>query len=282
MNPVTRLRFTSFSPQRLKRRTDGWVGWVETQTPLKFMLAGLGSIGSNLLVYLNSLNVSDYILVDPDMFQLENVERHLLSFNEVGMKKVDAIGKYLIFNNPFLNIKKYAVSVSEVIRRHLLEINRMDFIFCAIGKDAIESYILKCLASGQITRPVVLFWVEPYLLGAHVLYIRPSTAFNLKSVETDGFYNFNIIAKETYQDSRNQLVLREAGCQSSYVPYGKEAITCFFAKVWPCLYELIKCPPQENLAYTYAGDLTLAIQLGLKTSDYSKKLTSRQLHKHTL
>lgn len=272
--PVTRLKFVEFNPQRFRMRTDGRAS--ETP-PLKFMLAGLGSIGSNLLFYLSKMNVSGYILVDPEIFVIENVNRHLLSFDDVGMNKVDAIAKYLISTNPFLNIKKYAASVVDAIHRHLSEINEMDFIFCAIGNDTIESYLLQYLANGQIKKPVLLFWVEPYLFGAHVLYLHPSMPFEPEILETGGFYNLNIIAKETYQDPLQQLSLREAGCQGSYAPYGKEAIAEFFAALVPDLFKLLKHPPSESRVFTYVGDLFLADKLEIKLSDFGKGLKPHQL-----
>ena len=91
--PVDRLTFKAFSPDRLKKRTDGI---LPTKKPYKFMIAGLGSIGSNLVPYLNALEVSDFKLVDPEKLQLENVNRHLLSFNDVGQAKVEGIMKYLL------------------------------------------------------------------------------------------------------------------------------------------------------------------------------------------
>lgn len=274
VEPVTRVRFTEFHPERLQARTNGQQHEVPAK---KIMLAGLGSIGSNLLFYLNSLEISKYVLVDPEILVLENINRHLLSFNEVGMKKVDAIARFINFNNPFVEIQKHAGSVIDLIQNRLSEINELDLIFCAIGKDPIESYILQRLAIGDIKKPVLLFWVEPYLLGAHVLYIRPNTTFALSDLEIDGFYKNNIIAKETYKDSNKKLVLREAGCQGSYMPYGKADILRFFTALAPNLFDIIENPPANNLAIIYAGDLSTATKLDLPISSFGKSFTSREI-----
>lgn len=277
--PVTRVTFTFFSYERIRKRTDGVLNQL---APWKFMVAGLGSIGSNLLFYLSTLEVSNFILVDPEILQLENINRHLLSFHEVGQNKVDAVGNYLTYNNPFLNIDKYPASVVNVIQRQLTAINEMDLIFCAIGKDAIESYVLQCLSEGKIIKPIVLLWVEPYLLGAHILYINPLSEFKLKDLEIEGYYQYNIISKETYSDPEKQLLLREAGCQGSYTPYGKEAIVRFFAAFIPELFSLIKNKPATNMRLTYAGDYSVAAPNGLKISEFGKQLIPNQLVKHTL
>jgi hypothetical protein len=279
VEPVTRVRFTEFHPDRLQTRTDGQKSSVLGK---KIMLAGLGSIGSNLLFYLSALEVSMYVLVDPEILALENINRHLLSFNEVGMKKVDAIGRYIKFNNPFAEIKKHASSIVDVIQHRLSEINELDLIFCAIGKDAIESYILQHLATNIIKKPVCLFWVEPYLLGAHVLYIRPDTNFALIDLEIEGFYKFNILANEAYNDTNNKLALREAGCQGSYMPYKQSEIVRFFASLTPYIYDIFENPPVNNLAITYVGDLDTATTLALPISNFANSLISRQIHTQTI
>jgi len=275
-HPVTRVLFKEFTAERLRKRTDG------TEKPIrsyKFMIAGLGSIGSNLLHYLSALEVSNYILVDFEVLQLENINRHLISYNDVGRTKVDAIARYLIFHNPFVSIKNYPFSVVNVLRNHLAEVNEMDVIFCAIGKDVIENYVLECLSNQTITRPVVLLWVEPFLLGAHALYINPGTSFSLKDLEADNFYIYNVIHQDSYDDPTNQLKLREAGCQGSYMPYGKEAITCFFSGLMPEIYKLIKNPSANNLAFTFTGELHRATALGVQLSAFASPLGEHQLIK---
>jgi hypothetical protein len=274
--PVTRVLLKEFTAERLRKRTDGIEKPVRSY---KFMVAGLGSIGSNLIHYLSALEVSNYMLVDPEVVQLENINRHLLSYNDVGRTKVDAIARYLIFHNPFVSIKNSPFSVVDVLRNHLAEVNEMDVIFCAIGKDAIENYVLECLSSQTITRPVVLLWVEPFLLGAHALYINPGTSFSLKDLEADNFYIYNVIHKDSYDDPANQLKLREAGCQGSYMPYGKEAITCFFSGLMPEIYKLIKTPSASNLAFTFTGELHTATSLGVKISAFASPLGEHQLIK---
>ncbi|WP_426327775.1 ThiF family adenylyltransferase [Pedobacter sp. R-06] len=276
---IARILFRYFSQSRLQKRTDG----VNVNKPAhKFLLAGLGSIGSHLLYYLSSLEVSDFVLCDPDILGLENVNRHLLSFHDVGKSKVDGLSRYLTYNNPFLNIDRHQGSIVDLIRKDPALVNAMDIIFCSIGKDAVESYILQCLNDGTITRPVMFFWVEPYLLGGHALYINPSTGFSLRDLEDDGFYRYNMISPETYKDPSRQTQLREAGCQGSYVPYGKASISLLFANLVPELYSIIENPPKENLVFSFAGDLSVATAQGFELSELGKQNKPNNLTINTL
>lgn len=276
---VIRIRFSEFHPDRLQARTAGKQKSLITK---KIMIAGLGSIGSNLLSCLCSLDISKYILVDPEILALENINRHLLSFNEVGMKKVDAIEKFIKSNNPFSQILKHDGSIVDLIQNRLSEINELDMIFCAIGKDAIEAYILQRLSMSDIQKPVLLFWVEPYILGAHILYIIPGTSFALTDIEVEGFYKYNVIAKETYKDPNKKLALRESGCQGSYMPYGKSEILLFFSLFTPHLMNIIETAPANNLAITYVGNLNTATELHIPISEFANSLKSNQIFIQTL
>ncbi|OJW77879.1 ThiF family adenylyltransferase [Spirosoma sp. 48-14] len=277
--PVTRLTFEYFSPERITKRTDGI---VLTKDSYKFVIAGLGSIGSNLIFYLSGLNISDVILVDPDILSIENVNRHLLSFNEVGDYKVNGIANFLTTNFPFIQVEKHAKSIISILEEDISSINEMDFLFLAIGKDAIEKYILQCLSEGKITIPIILFWIEPYLLGAHILYINPKTGFDLRDLEINGVYKYNIISDNTYRNPEQQLMLREAGCQGSYTPYGREAIMKFFASFLPILFTLIREKPENNIAWTYTGDYNLANSMNIEISDFGKDFDSNQLINHSI
>lgn len=276
--PLKRLRFKEFKPDRLQLRTDG----VKGSNGLKVLVAGLGSIGSNLLFHLNHFQLSDVFLIDPDELIIENINRHLLTFDFVDRTKVKAMSQYLRSKNPFLDIVERESSIVNIIENEIELVNKMDFIFCAIGKDSVEAYILEKLAQNEIVNPVIFLWVEPYLLGGHILYVNPGTGFKIEDLEIDSYFVKNVIHSSEYENPEKQLLLREAGCQGSYVPYGKESIAFFLASFLPELRILLKEKPQNNLAFTFIGNLELAKSQNIELSEFSKSYSSYQLIKSTL
>ena len=275
---VIRIKFEEFSSKRLTTRTSGIL--VEEQ-PYKFTIAGVGSIGSNLIQQLSLLNVSTFNLVDPEILALENINRHLLSYKDVGNYKVIAVEKYLLEHNPFINIRTFRSSIVEVLKKQIGYINESDFVFCVIGKDSVENYLLQSLSEGFITKPLIILWVEPYLLGGHLLYINPKTNFTLSQLEINSYYKYNIISQKAYLDKKNDIILREAGCQASYVPYSKQSINEFFSALVPQLYGILENKSTDNFALVYSGNLSIAEKLGIELSDYTNHVKNT-LNKYIL
>ena len=265
-HPVVRISLKSFSKGRIELRTDGR---LKEEAFTKFTIIGIGSIGSHLTYYLSALSVSSFDLIDPEVLALENVNRHLLSYADVGFYKVDVMKRFLVLHNPFLNINTHSYSIHTFIQKHLSSLNTSDFIFCVVGNNSIEDYLSDLLASNVIDKPTFFIWVEPFLIGGHILYVIPQTAFKFKDLEHDGFYKYNVISKQTYLDKRNSILLREAGCQGSYTPYGKEAILRFFSTVITEVYSTIQNPPRQSFALTFLGDKNIAQIAGIELSDYA-------------
>ncbi|HHB95294.1 MAG TPA: hypothetical protein ENK88_09160, partial [Campylobacterales bacterium] len=68
-------------------------------------VGGTGGIASEQLV---RGGVGNITLIDPDIFELTNINRqHFCTISTVGMKKVEAGKKRLLDVNPFANIKTF-------------------------------------------------------------------------------------------------------------------------------------------------------------------------------
>jgi len=74
-------------------------------------VGGTGGIASEQLV---RGGVKNLVLVDPDIFEMTNINRqHFCTISTIGMKKVEAGKKRLLDVNPFLNIKTYGDGINK-------------------------------------------------------------------------------------------------------------------------------------------------------------------------
>ena len=266
---VQRLKFDAFTKTRLQLRTDGH---LEKDQPLKIAIAGLGSVGSNLLHYILPLNINKLVLIDPDILTIENINRHLLGMDFVGTYKVDSIKKSLESNNPLLEIKGIKKSIVRLMINDMDMLNQCDYIFVAIGKTNIEEYLINALKENALQKPVFILWVEPYLCGAHCLLVQPGNCINLDDLYTDGLFNYNIISETEYKDTARQLNFREAGCQSSYLPYGQKKLTLFLASLIPEIYNIIERKERRNLRIMWKGNEQQQKELNLKLSKLGEEM----------
>lgn len=103
---------------------------------------GCGSIGSNLCTFLNAYNDVSFVLVDNDMFSVDNIGRHILGINDVFYSKVDAL------KNSFLSVKP-EMKIN-VCRKNMYDINPnivtdCNAVFLCTGNLSAEYYFVRQL-----------------------------------------------------------------------------------------------------------------------------------------
>lgn len=263
---VIRLQFDTYTKERLDKRTDG----ITSASQYAITVAGLGSIGSNLLPYLTPLGIDSLHLVDPEILTLANINRHLLGPDDIGESKVEGVRNYLLKSNPLTEIVAHQASIVHFIRSKSEILNQSNYLFIVVGKNAVENYVLQALHENQVTVPTFFIWIEPYLIGGHCLYIQPGHSLQYNDLYEDHLFKYNTVDASEYKNSDKQILLREAVCQGSYLPYGQKGITLFLASIVPYLYQLIDNKDNRNLAITWRGKSP--DDISLKLSHYGNQL----------
>ncbi len=268
-DPVDRIKFDQFTSERLLERSEGK---VSPDPKLKIGVAGLGSIGSNLLSYLLPLGVEKLLLVDPDILTLENTPRHLLGVDAIPQYKVNAIKTFLEDKNPLINITAIRKSIVKVVLNDPEAINECDYLFVAIGKTTIEEYLSNALKERKICNSLFILWVEPFLIGAHCIFLQPGHNISFKELFPNGFFKYNIISEAEYKDPLREFTFKEAGCQSTYVPYGMKSIILFLSALIPEIYSLIEKKSARNLYISWKGSDQLVKDMNINLSDFGKQI----------
>ena len=70
----------------------------------KITIVGCGSFGSALADMLVRAGAGSLTLIDPELLRIENIGRHILSSNEVGQPKAEALARRLLEINPDLRV----------------------------------------------------------------------------------------------------------------------------------------------------------------------------------
>ena len=73
----------------------------------KVLVAGCGSGGGMVALQLAMSGITEFVLVDDDVLEPENVIRHVCGLSYVGQKKVDALSDVLLDRNPDLKIERH-------------------------------------------------------------------------------------------------------------------------------------------------------------------------------
>ncbi|WP_338356916.1 E2/UBC family protein [Yeosuana marina] len=267
---INRIMPQIYTNKRLTKRSSGDIAQHLTK---KFVIAGVGSIGSNLIHYLNSIQDVEFKLIDTDSLELENIGRHYLGFNYLNWKKTKALKDFLTNSSPIQKVETREKSIVQVVNDESNFINESDFLFVAIGESNIEYWIANAMDKGLIVKPTFFIWVEPYLLGGHCIYINPKKNNYTTFFPKDELFKFNVIGN--YEN--DVLLLKEAGCQSNYTPYSSNNIQIFLGNIYPKISEIIDSEDIDSKSFTWIGDKNIAEKLNIELSEYSLNFESNTL-----
>lgn len=239
----------------------------------KLMVAGVGSVGSNLIPLLNSFNNPNLTLVDNDNLASENIKRHFLGFKDLGCNKAIAIKRFLNNKLPSQNVTAITNSFYDYYQNNFENILSNDYIFFCLGNINLDKWIINEIYSGKLKVPIFILWVEPYLLGGQLLYLHPSEAISANNLFSDIYkYKYSIIDPNEFENKRDLFTLKELGCQSSYSPYSSTHLAIFINSVFNKIFSIIDENSENSQIYSWVGDISIATDLSIKLrrSDFQK------------
>jgi molybdopterin/thiamine biosynthesis adenylyltransferase len=224
-------------------------------------IIGCGSIGSQIARSLVEIGIDKFLLIDQDTLTFENIARHICGASDVGKLKVEALKQLFTSHFPNCEITTYSEEIINLLLSYEIVLNRSDFSVVAIGHLPTELRLNQLLKQNVIDKPILYVWVEPYLAGAHAIWIDPNNQGCLECVfDQKHDYLQNVL------DMPGQYSKRESGCQSAFVPYGVLEVKRFTNDLLFFIHDILSGKFQNNMVFTWLGNLTEQRKNGRKVS----------------
>lgn len=260
-----------FSPQvytrdRIERRTGDSNDLERKAERYTILLAGLGSVGSNLVPFLAASGVTDFHLVDPDRLALHNIGRHLAGLSHVGIQKTAAMRLILLEKNPLLNVEVRDRRIIEVIQEDPEFVISCDYHFFCTGEINTETWIATNMVGSNWSCPSFFIWVEPFLAGGHCIFFDGHSKLDWEGLHDRGRYVHNVIHNAVLEATN--FAQQEKGCQISYLPFGYANLMKFLGAIYPRIDTLLKLGG-DNQAITWVGDLNYLREKGIRISSFA-------------
>lgn len=177
------------------------------------IIIGGGSIGSNLANYLQVAGVTNFIIIDPQMLEFENLGRHTGNFEQVIYNKANVIQQNLYNKFPLTKCK----TIRNNYIREMQENEKMffdsDLIIDTTGDATSHIGLLRWLKQSEYNNNIVLCGVEPFMTMGHIIVANKNNADYLI-----GRYDEQFLYKLRFLDK--PLSKKEAGCVPYYFEYG--------------------------------------------------------------
>lgn len=268
-----------YSSHRIAMRTAGM-----EMTEQKFMIAGLGSIGSNLTYFLSGWNNTNFTLIDIESLQVENIGRHLLGFHYIYQNKTDAVADYLYSIRPERVVQTYNTTFQNIIIDSNENLNSHTALFLCTGDIMTEKFVINALHNGHIKRPTFILWLEPFGIAGHLVYINPEQMpenFTLYSDEKSMLYKYNLLASTEYITHADQFIKKDAGCNGEYSLYSGNDVTLLLSALYPYINKLIQ-QPQQSKCYRWVGNINIAIEKNLTLTVEATSVRSGEIQEFPL
>ena len=210
-----------YQTRLFKRGGDGFgTAWK------KVCVIGCGSIGSFLIDALKYSGTEKFCLVDNEMVGYENIARHTAGYFGVTFPKTTILKYNLEQWNPNIVCDEYYEDAHDFLENNQDVINGCDILFVAVASATVEHHLNRIILDDKINVPVVLIWVEPFCIGGHAIVIRKKQNLYGTIFDDKDLSFVHTIVKDDHKYSQ-----REAGCQSSYIPYSAFYIQQFLYSI---------------------------------------------------
>lgn len=209
--PITVLRHTlEYMRERGGTSRNVWTKHVA--------ILGCGSVGSEVADALASSGVGRLTLVDPDTMSEDNVFRHALGRDKIGVPKVLALRDDLTRKYPGLDVQVAVLDAQEWLAK--ADRAAGDGFVVAVGIPTLERSLAGQLRGIGKAVPLVVTWLEPLDLGGHSLRLSTAGEGCLDCIYRDE-EGLDALIPQTAFLMPGQVVTRNlTGCSSIFVPYG--------------------------------------------------------------
>lgn len=239
----------------------------------KVAIIGCGSVGSYMAEALSEYGITSFVLVDNEKLSAENIARHYCGYEYLGTAKASAISSKLRKHNPNICVEVYNENGLSFIEDHLDVLNACDIIIVATASVPLEYRIVEIVNEQKVKSPIVLTWVEPLLAAGHALILnKPQDVFN-------ELFDDNFSFSQKVVANSSDYLMRESGCQSTFVPYAAFALKRYIYTFLDYLvYENIMKGKGGNYLITWCGNLVSVQKRGGRIASCWKNADNHSLH----
>ncbi|HBE8719200.1 TPA: ThiF family adenylyltransferase [Clostridioides difficile] len=246
---IKNVRVNQLGHKRIfNRGGDGTI-----QDNIKVSITGCGSIGSNLAKSLVDIGIKDLVLIDEDILTQDNIGRHYCGASYIRRYKSEAVKNELIRHYVDIKCTSINKNVFDVIKYDIDIFNSCNYNFIVVGNLPVERKFISLFNKEIINKPIILIWVEPYLIGGHAIIMQASQ--DIENVLFDEKFNF----KDRIIINGDDYINREAGCQSTFIPYSGFEVQYFITNIvdFININFLEKCK-QGNYLLSWSGRIDKA------------------------
>ncbi len=179
-------------------------GLLETSVleKCKIGVVGLGSGGSTVAMELAKAGVGNFVLIDFDRLELENVARHICGTGDLGRYKTKAVRDLLYGKNPYIDVQTAELDINQNLDQTKLLLKDCDLIIAGTDNDRSRFNLNSIALDHKIT--TIFGRALTRACGGDVLRVRPYQGPCLGCVFTKDFLESRQEEISQFRQSRSE------------------------------------------------------------------------------
>lgn len=262
--PFVRLRIVRLDREYLLARGGGGMeAPTMSLSEKKVALIGCGAVGSHLAQYVAAVGVGTLGLVDDEVLQSPNVQRHALGVEFLGMNKAKALATALGRHFPHQRFAARDMTVEQVLQDEPAFVAEADLVIVALGEPTLERRLNQVLG---IRRPRIHAWLEPLGVGGHVVVTGLGTGSGCYEClfEKDDVHGLTNRADLVAPGQHFNRTL--AGCAGSFSPFSALDASRTALEAANACGRVLSGEEPENVLVTWRGEIGAFERAGFQLS----------------
>lgn len=219
-----------------------------TNSDKKICIIGCGSVGSNIADAFANCGINRFTLIDKEILTVDNIARHICGFQHIDLSKTESVKDVIVKHNPNIICDVKHENANIVLENDIELLKSCDLIISTTASSTLEYHLISKFNKGIIDKPVAILWVEPYSVCGHAIILnKPQDIFK-------ELFDENLSFIESVVANPDQYLKREAGCQSTYMPYSGLNVK-IFVSTFVKEYINGSFSGDKNYHFIWAGDI---------------------------
>lgn len=229
------------------------------------LLVGCGSVGGEIAYKLASSGIGKLMLVDPDVYSLDNLYRHVLDECLLGVSKVVGLSWRIESKHPWTKCTPVNSKLLNLRDKEILK--SFDLMIVAIGSPTHERLFHDFLVENAVSLPVINTWVEGYGVGGHATLDIPGSKGCLRCAYVDhNNLSRGLASNLNFLEPNQDVTVNHAGCGNLFLPYsalnaGQTALIASDLAI-----HFLNGSISGSCKLSWKGDDTEALKTGLSTT----------------
>jgi hypothetical protein len=236
---------------------------IETLRGKRVAIVGCGALGGFLARALAQAGVGSLLLIDLDELTPNNVGRHVLGIEAVGLSKSVALAKKLHADFPHaVGFDAWTGTIQAASAEQKTELAACDLVIAA-GINLIGDLALNRWRQELETPPPLIWtWIEEFAVAGHAVAIIDS-ANMASSLDADGEF----LMRLTSNWPTGQGHALEAGCGVAYQPYSAADMMGTINCAHRLALDVLLGSQPGNIVRSWLGDRDVASTSGCTLDD---------------